>query len=69
MTNTGLLINQGDSLDKLEYLVGDARKRSKSSLWGKSSHGLNFEPTILRDMTREMDAHEHGTLWTCGVSL
>ena len=57
-TNTGPLINR-DSLDKLEYLVGDALEKGASLVCGgKSSHGLNFEPTILRDMTREMDAYD-----------
>ena len=56
-TNTGPLINR-DSLDKLDYLVGDALSKGASLVCGgKAKEGLNFEPTILRDCTKDMDAY------------
>jgi len=55
--HTGPLINRG-SLDKLNQLVGDAlRKGAQIVCGGKTKYALNYEPTILRDVTPDMTAY------------
>ena len=54
---TGPLINK-DSCDKLDYLVKDALSKGANLVCGGSFSGLNFEPTILRDCDKTIDAYE-----------
>merc|ERR1712157_147522 len=57
-TNTGPLINR-DSLDKVNYLIRDALAKGGSLVCGgEAKNGLNFEPTILRDATIDMEAYK-----------